>query len=251
MDYAIAFYGLLFIVAFLYASVGHGGASGYLALMALFNFTPDVMRPTALVLNLFVSLMSFVQYYRGGYFRWSLFLPLAVASVPAAYIGGLMNLPGNAYKIILGVLLIVTVAWLLWRLKAPQHSWPANTEGAVPAQRWILAGLIGAGIGLLSGLIGIGGGVLLSPLLLILGWANIKQTAAVSALFIFVNSASGLAGQLQKGLHFDGQMAWFVVVAFIGGSIGAYLGAKTFKQPVLQWLLSAVLLVAALKLILV
>lgn len=241
MDSYIIFYFLLFIVAFLYASVGHGGASGYLALMAIFNMSPSFMKPTALLLNLFVSLTAFIQYYRSGHFKWKLFLPLAVSSIPFAFIGGLVSLDTHFYKKILGVLLIIPVARFLFVKDQESSSKSSQNTG--------LSVFIGASIGLISGLIGIGGGIILSPILLILGWSNQKQTAAISALFIFVNSMSGLFGQLTKGIHFSPDMIAFVILAFVGGLFGAWLGAKKFNHSILKYTLSAVLLLASYKLL--
>jgi uncharacterized membrane protein YfcA len=228
-------------VAFLYASVGHGGASGYLALMALFSVTPDVMKPTALLLNLFVSLTSFIQFYRGKHFIWKIFLPLALASVPLAFLGGLIPVQGDIYKKILGFLLVIPVVRFLF-FKNIQVT--EIKKSNIP-----LSILIGAVIGFLSGLIGIGGGILLSPILLLLKWTDQKQTAAISALFIFVNSISGLAGQLTKGIQFSSDMYAYVAIAFAGGLCGAYFGALKFKQVILKNILAAVLAVAAYKLI--
>jgi uncharacterized membrane protein YfcA len=231
----------LFVVALLYASVGHGGASGYLALMALYNVTPEVMKPTALLLNLFVSLISFLQYYRNKHFQLPIFLPLAVASIPMSFVGGLISIESDVYKKILGVLLLVAVLRMLLVKSA------GVTEFRKPH---ILAALfIGGIIGLLSGMIGIGGGIILSPVLLLLKWTDQKQTAAISALFIFVNSAAGLAGQLTKGNPFSRDMMLWVAVAFAGGLCGAYFGASRFKHGLLKKILAVVLLLAAYKLL--
>jgi uncharacterized membrane protein YfcA len=240
-DSILIFYIALFIIAFLYASVGHGGASGYLALMAIYGISPDVMKPTALLLNLFVSVVSFIQFYRGGHFRMKLFWPLALGSVPLAFVGGLIHMDASIYKIILGVLLVVAVARFLFFSKFKN----IETKDA----QIIPALLIGAVIGFLSGLIGIGGGIILSPILLLLGWSNMKQTAAISALFIFVNSLAGLMGQLTKGINFSGHMLMYVVVAFAGGMLGAYVGSLKLKAVALKNVLAAVLLVAAYKLL--
>lgn len=241
MDSILLFYILLFLVAFLYASVGHGGASGYLALMAIFSIAPEVMKPTALLLNLFVSLTSFIQFYRGKHFNFKLFLPFAVSSVPMAYAGGRITLDTFIYKKILGVLLLIPIArFLLFGNLSPAE---------IKKPNMLLSLLIGAVIGLLSGMIGIGGGIILSPVLLLLKWANMKQAAAISALFIFVNSISGLAGQLTKGIHFSGDMYAYVGVAFAGGICGAYFGSMRFNQSILRYLLALVLMVAAYKLL--
>ncbi|MGZ8518351.1 MAG: sulfite exporter TauE/SafE family protein [Chitinophagaceae bacterium] len=241
MDSIVLFYILLFLVAFLYSSVGHGGASGYLALMAIFSIAPDVMKPTALLLNLFVSLTSFIQFYRGGYFRWKLFLPFAIASIPMAFIGGLISVDATVYKKILGLLLIIPIVRFLFFSNIQVNELKKENQ--------VLSVVIGAGIGFLSGLIGIGGGIILSPVLLLLKWADMKQTAAISALFIFVNSLAGLAGQLKKGVQFSDDMYVYVAIAFIGGICGAYFGALKFKQTILKYFLAAVLMLATYKLL--
>jgi len=235
------FYGLLFVIAFLYASVGHGGASGYLALMAIFSFSPQVMKPTALLLNLFVSTVSFIQFYRGGHFKWKIFLPFAIASVPMAFVGGLITIDGTIYKKILGLLLIIPVIRFLFfsNIKVEEKKEPNIA----------LSVLIGALIGFLSGLIGIGGGIILSPVLLLLKWTDQKQTAAISAAFIFVNSLSGLFGQLKKGIYFSADMYAYVAIAFVAGLCGAYFGSLKFKQTILKNTLGLVLALAAYKLL--
>ena len=241
MEVIVLFYLLLFLVAFLYASVGHGGASGYLALMALFSIAPTVMKPTALLLNLFVSLTAFIQFYSGGHFRWKVFWPFALFSIPLAYIGGLVMVDADVYKKILGVLLLIPIARFFFFSKKGNEEQKENNL--------FLSLGIGAFIGFLSGLIGIGGGILLSPLLLLLHWTNQKQTAAISALFIFVNSLSGLAGQITKGISFTADMYTFVVIAFLGGLCGAYFGALKFRQTILKNVLATVLLLAVYKLL--
>ena len=241
MELSLFFYILLFIVAFLYASVGHGGASGYLALMALFNMDPGIMKPTALLLNLFVSLTAFIQFYRGGHFKWKIFLPFAMASIPLSFIGGLVSLDVLVYKKILGVLLLIPVARFLFSPKSENRQ-------LIEHQVWISL-VIGGLIGMLSGLIGIGGGIILSPVLLLLGWTNQKQTAAISALFIFVNSLAGLGGQMAKGADFNVGMLSMVGIAFVGGLLGAWFGALKFNHRVLQYSLAVVLALASFKLL--
>ncbi|WP_295230669.1 sulfite exporter TauE/SafE family protein [uncultured Chryseobacterium sp.] len=235
------FYGILFFVAFFYAAVGHGGASGYLALMALYGVAPEEMKPTALMLNLFVSLTSFIQYYRGGYFLKKLFIPIAAASVPLAFIGGMITVEESMYKRILGVLLLFPVfRFFFFR----------NVEdSALKDQNLVIAVITGGIIGFLSGMIGIGGGIILSPVLLLLQWTNQKQTAAISAAFIFVNSLAGLGGMLTQGISFTGNMLMYIAVAFTGGLLGAYFGAKQFNQNVLKYILAVVLLMASYKLL--
>jgi len=241
MDSIVFFYVLLFLVAFLYSSVGHGGASGYLALMALWGIAPEVMKPTALLLNLFVSLTSFIQFYRGKHFNWKIFLPFAIASVPMAFLGGSISVDADIYKKILGFLLLIPIIRFLF--------FPNIRVNELKGANIPLSLAIGAAIGFLSGLIGIGGGIILSPILLLLKWTDMKQTAAISALFIFVNSLSGLAGQLTKGIQFNADMYAYVGVAFAGGIFGAYFGSLKFKQTILKYLLALVLIMAAYKLL--
>lgn len=236
------FYIVLFLIAFLYASVGHGGASGYLALMAILNFSPAVMKPTALLLNVCVSLFAFVQYYRKQYFVMKLFIPLAMASIPMAYVGGLMTIDGYAYKKILGVLLLIPIVRLMFFGSKNDYE---NVPYKIP-----LAIAIGAVIGLLSGLIGIGGGILLSPLLIMLRWTDMKQTAAISAIFIFVNSIAGLIGQLNNDIVVTVDMWTLAVVASMGGILGAYYGATKFNHAILKYALAIVLIIASYKLLL-
>ena len=236
----ILFYILLPVVAFLYAAVGHGGASGYLALMAFFSFAPDFMRPTALLLNLAVSLIAFIQYNKQGHFSLKLFWPFALASIPAAFIGGMLVVDAVVYKKVLAVLLLFSVIRLIG-FKTQE----AKTESHPQV---LIALVIGAVIGLLSGMIGIGGGIILSPVILLLHWADMKKTAAVSALFIFVNSLAGLAGLFTKGFQLESQMLWMLLIAFAGGALGSYFGAGHFENRKLKWILALVLLIASVKL---
>lgn len=239
---SISFFILLFIVALLYASVGHGGASGYLALMAIYGFAPEVMKPSALILNLFVSLTSFIMFYKGGHFKWKLFLPFALASIPFSFLGGTITLDAPIYKKVLGVLLLFPVTRFFF--------YPNTEDSNLKSSNSIISLLIGAIIGFLSGLIGIGGGIILSPVLLLLKWTNQKQTAAISALFIFVNSIAGLAGQISKGIHIDNTVIGFIAIAFIGGLGGSWLGSLKLNQLYLKYTLAIVLLMASVKLIL-
>lgn len=238
----ILFYFLLILVAFLYSSVGHGGASGYLALMAYFSFAPETMRPTALLLNICVSLIAFSQYYRSGYFKWNLFWPFAMASFPAAFIGGLITIDAGLYKKILAVFLLFSVIKLL--------GVKFQTKKLEVKQSTAIALIIGAVIGLFSGMIGIGGGIILSPLILLLHWADMKQTAAISALFIFVNSLAGLAGLFTNGFEFKNEMSLMILLALVGGIAGSYFGARKFTYLFLNKLLAIVLTIAAIKLVL-
>lgn len=230
------------VVAFLYGSVGHGGASGYLALMALLNMSPLVMKPTALILNLIVSLVSFLSFYKARHFKSAMLWPLVVTSIPAAYLGSIIPVSEPLYKKILAIVLLIAVIRML--LKPP-------SADKISTPKWYWLSLAGAVIGLLSGMIGMGGGILLSPLLLMMGWANMQQTAAISAIFIFLNSASGMLGQLKKG--FDLAPSMFIIIAFVlvGGWLGAYMGSSRFKTTELKFILALVLVLAVSKLLFV
>jgi uncharacterized protein len=234
---------LLFAVAFLYASVGHGGASGYLALAALFGMTALEMRSVALLLNCVVSLVAFVNYQRAGFFRWNLFLPFIVTSLPAAFIGASLSLNAQLYQKILGLLLLLPALRLAFLQEQP--------DGFTRRLPLAFALTIGAAIGFVSGLIGIGGGILLSPIILLLHWGNMKQTAAVSALFIFLNSITGIAGSFLQG-SFDLHGAWFFFpIAAAGGMLGGYFGRSERDNRKLKMILASVLAIASLKLLMI
>lgn len=235
-------YLIILLVAFLYASVGHGGASGYLAIMSLYNFAPETLKPTALMLNLFVAGISFIQYFRNGFFRKKLFFVFAISSIPAAFLGGMISLDPDIYKKILGVLLIFAVLRILGVFGA--------SDETTKDPKWIPGLLIGMVIGFFSGLIGIGGGIILSPVILLLGWGNLKETAAVSALFIWVNSVAGMAGLMSTGVTFADNLIIFVAVAVIGGLVGGYIGSHKWNLKALKLALSIVLIMACFKLIL-
>ncbi|MCB0538208.1 MAG: sulfite exporter TauE/SafE family protein [Chitinophagales bacterium] len=241
-EYFIFFLCLLPIVAFLYSSVGHGGASGYLALMALFGVATETMKPTALLLNLFVAAISFYFYYKEGYFKPKLFIPFAIASIPAAFIGGTIQLDSSIYKKILAVFLLFAIARILFIGKNLQQN---NSTKEIKI--W-LGLIVGFCIGFFSGLIGIGGGIILSPIIILMHWGNLKESAAVSALFIWVNSAAGLLGQFKAGYVVDTNAFIFVFLALIGGLLGAFLGSKKLKSRQLEYILSIVLFMASIKL---
>lgn len=231
----------LAIIAFLYSSVGHGGASGYLALMALFGVSIVVMKPSALLLNLFVSSTSFFFYYKMNYFKPKLFIPFAIASIPAAFLGGYISIDSSIYKFILGVVLVFAALRMLGVFNSKEKEIaPINLP---------LALAFGFGIGLLSGMLGIGGGIILSPVLLLLGWATIKEAAAISSLFIFVNSLAGMSGYVFGGNEIPIESFYLVPVAFFGGMLGAYFGSGYFSNKTLKYVLSVVILSACVKLI--
>lgn len=233
---------LIPVVAFLYASVGHGGASGYLALMVLFGISPQWMKPSALVLNIFVSSIAFIQYYRQGYFRWKILLPFIILSIPFSFLGAKIHVDSHVYKVILAICLIIATLRIL--------GFSGNSsETKIKDLKIIPALLIGGILGFISGMIGIGGGILLSPVLLLLHWTNMKQTAAISAAFIFLNSISGLAGASLSAQSFSSDIYVWAGLAIIGGTAGAWYGSKRFSPMVLKYVLSLVLLSACIKLI--
>lgn len=232
---------LIFIAALMYSAVGHAGASGYLAAMAFLGTAPAVMRPTALILNIAVAAIGTVQFVHAGYFRWSLFWPFALGSIPAAYLGGHVTLPGTAYRVVVGVVLLLSAARFAITLRAPDE-----VKRAIPLP---LALVIGAVLGFLAGLTGVGGGIFLSPVLLIGGWANLRTTAATSVTFILANSIAGL---LAKPAAIEAARtiapAW-AVAAVVGGLIGSYLGSRKLPSPALRAVLAVVLVAAGVKLV--
>jgi uncharacterized membrane protein YfcA len=235
-------YILMPVAAFLYAAVGHGGASSYLMFLAIFNFAPEQIRPTALILNIIVSFMAFMAYRGTVKFPIKLFLSIIIFSVPAAFLGGKILVDTAIYKQILGILLFFPILRFL-------NVFPtASTQKT--SQNLLLTAVIGLSIGFVSGLIGIGGGIILSPILLLLGWANMKETAAVSALFIFFNSISGLIGASTFTVDLDPQLWILMPLTIAGGALGAYMGAKKFNYQGVKYTLTVVLFIAAVKLIL-
>lgn len=232
-----------FVIALLYSTVGHAGASGYLATMALLSFTPEVMKPTALALNIIVAFVTTIRFAMAGYVSWRLFWPFALASVPMAYIGGGLAMHTTIYKILVGIALLFAAGHIILRSRvAPDDAERTGYPGLGAS----LA--VGGGIGLLSGLTGVGGGIFLSPVLIILHWAGLRRTAAVAAAFILLNSISGLAGYLQKGGAFPDHIAFWSAAVVSGGLIGSSLGATKFNSPVLRVLLGVMLVMAGVKL---
>ncbi len=236
----------MLVAAFLYASVGHGGASAYIAAMAIAGIAPAEMRPLALQLNVLVSALATYKFYRAGHFRWPLFWPFAIVSIPTAYLGGAITLPGSAYKVLVGLVLLYA-GWQLW--------WSARVgEELRPARRLPVpvAMAIGAVLGVLSGLTGVGGGIFLSPILLLSGWAGTKQTSAVAAPFILVNSLAALAAGLVSNPSPPPDYAWWLMAAvLVGGWAGAEYGSRRFANPFIRQLLAVVLAIAGGKMVLV
>jgi len=237
--------GAMLLAAFVYASVGHGGASAYIAAMALAGLAPTEMRPIALTLNVLVSSLATWKFWRAGHFRWRLFWPFAAVSIPFAYLGGAITLPGQIYKVVVG-LVLVYAGWQLWRSFRAGDEMRAVRDPAIP-----LAMAIGAAMGLLAGLTGVGGGIFLSPLVLMLGWAGTKQTSAVAAPFILVNSLAGLAAGFVAGTAVLPQATWVLAaVVVVGGWLGAEYGSRRFANPVVRRVLAVVLGVAGAKMVL-
>lgn len=231
----------LFFVAALYGMVGHGGASGYLAVMALAGIAPVIMKPTALALNIAVSLVGTALFFRAGHFLWRLFWPFALTSIPCAFIGGSIALPNHVFELILSLAL----AFAALRLVLPP---PKNAALRAVPLGWVLAA--GGLMGFVSGLIGVGGGIFLTPLLLLMRWSDAKTAAAVSAPFIFVNSVAGLAGHSASLHNLPTFWPWLAVTVVAGGTIGARWGSVSARATQLRPVLAAVLVVACFKLLL-
>ncbi len=242
LDEDIILTALIFLAATLYASVGHAGASGYLAAMALVGVAPAVMKPTALTLNILVASIAIFKYYRAGAFSWPLFWPFAVASIPFAYLGGLLTLPGHIYKPLVGVVLI----YAAWRSYHTAHQ-PAQIIDVRPPL--ILLFAAGAALGFLSGLTGVGGGIFLSPLLLFLRWAQMRVISGIAAAFILVNSIAGLFGVMSANTTLPSALPFWALAAIAGGYIGAEYGSKRLGNPAIQKLLAIVLAIAGAKMI--
>ena len=234
-----------FLAALLYASVGHAGASAYLAVMALLGVAPESMKPAALLLNLIVSIVATIQFGQSGSFRWGLIWPFLVTAVPAAYLGGTLQLSGDVYKIVTGSVLLYAGGRFLWQ---SLHAAPLVEEQAQP-KLWV-ALATGAGMGLLAGLTGTGGGIFLTPLVILMRWGTPREAAAISPLFILCNSASGLLGLGFEQVNLPtGFMLWCFAV-LVGGTLGAYLGSRKFGGRGLRLALALVLLIAGSKMVL-
>jgi hypothetical protein len=238
----------LFAVAVLYSAVGHAGASGYLAVLALAGFAPEAMKPAALVLNLVVATVGTIQFARAGHFAWRTFWPFALGSIPAAYAGGMIKLPVTSYRAVVGAVLVLSAVRLAWMARsAADEGREARADAGAPPLWGALP--IGLGFGFLSGLTGVGGGIFLSPVLLLLGWAGAKRTAAVSVAFILVNSAAGLLGHLASLERIPSEVALWAPVVLVGGAIGSTLGSRVLPGRAIRILLAVVLVTAGLKLL--
>lgn len=233
---------LFLLVAFLYSTVGHAGASGYLAVMALVGVSDAIWKPTSFSLNILVATVTTIQFARAGHFSWRLFWPFALLSIPAAFLGGKILLPTHVFKIVIGAVLLFS-AWRL-ALTGPRTA-PARTRP--PPVPFAIG--VGAVLGFVAGLTGTGGGIFLSPLMLLCGWADTKRTAAASAVFILVNSVSGLAGLYSRFGTLPPAIPLWGGAVVAGGLFGSQLGSRILGGRTLRRLLAVVLVMAGAKLI--
>jgi uncharacterized membrane protein YfcA len=228
------------VVAFLYSSVGHAGASGYIAVMALASLAPAVIKPTALALNIVVATIGTLQFARAGHFHWRLFWPFALASIPMAFLGGRLDLPADWFRLLVGGVLLLSAAYFFWN--------PAVDEARGRPSLPVAFGA-GGGLGLMAGLTGTGGGIFLTPLLLLAKWARTKEAAATSALFILCNSLAGLAGNFSSTKNIPGFIAPLAAAVVVGGGAGSWFGARRFAPAVIKRILAVVLVIAGVKLV--
>lgn len=237
---------LFLCIAVLYSSVGHGGASAYLAIMALLSFAPETIRPSTLVLNAAVASIATWRYLRAGQFDRRVFIPVALAAIPMAFLGGMLQLPPRTFALIAGTFLVVSAILLGLRARKPEVS-----EGAVRPLPLKAALAMGLPIGLLSGIIGVGGGIFLSPILILGRWTTVRQASGIAALFILVNSLAGLAGALSKGIELDPFVPYWLLAVILGGFIGSHLGVSRLGTRIILAFLFVVLLSAGLKMLFV
>jgi len=237
---------LFFAASILYSSVGHGGASGYLAAMGLFGIAPAVMRPTALVMNIAVASISLYKFSRSSGFDWRLFWPFALTAVPMAFVGGRIQLPVLWFGVLVGcVLLFSAIRLLIETIVSKQR-----VRAIIGPPPIAFALVLGAAIGLLSGLTGVGGGIFLSPLLVLTGWATVRQSAAPTAAFVLINSISGLLGLLSRQPTLPDALPYWVAAVIVGGLIGATYGSRRLGNNAMRQALAVVLVIAGAKMIL-
>ena len=245
MPDALVLAALFLVAAALYASVGHAGASAYLAAMALLGVAPEVARPTALALNVVVASFVTLRFWRAGLLQPRALLPLVIASIPLAFIGGSIHIPENLYKPLLGAVLLVAAAGFF---RTAQKAADENS-GQPPTIPILPALILGGTIGLLSGLTGTGGGIFLSPALIVAGWATTRQASGIASGFILVNSISGLLGNVSAVGGVPSSLPLWIGAVLVGAIVGAEIGSRRASPPQLRYLLGAVLVVAGLKLI--
>lgn len=245
----ILLYGLLFLlISFLYSSIGHAGASGYLALMALLSFPLESIKPTSLLLNIVVAFIASFRFIQSGFFDFKLFISFAITAIPASFIGGMVPIDPFWFKIMAGVFLLLSSLLLLYKI---YHS-PKNTPPKMSIPYQIpLAASIGLIIGFFSGLIGVGGGIFLTPILILLNWIEIKKIAGISALFILVNSIAGILGHTASLQKIDSQVGYWIVSVMVGALLGTHFGIKKFNTNIILFCLFLVLLSAGLKFLLI
>jgi uncharacterized membrane protein YfcA len=241
MDFAWLIAVSSLVIGFLYSSVGHGGASGYIAVLSLFGVMPGAYKPLILVINIIVASLAFIQFYRAGYFKWRLCWPFLITSIPLAFLGSQVPVEDKFYNLLLGIALILPIIRLIGAFPS------AKKENRPLPLKWAI--VIGAGIGFLAGVLNIGGGIFLSPVLILFAWANSKEAAASSALFIVVNSISGLMGSLDKPILLNETSYGWLIAIVVGGLVGSYVGSHRFQFKTVQYVLAAVLTVASIKLI--
>ena len=239
-DYTFVFLSSIAIAAILYSSVGHGGASGYLAVMALFGMEPAMMKPAALTMNIFVTLLVLARMSKAGHFNWRLFTPFIITSMPMAFIGGAYTINASAYKIIVGIALLLAMVRMAWK---------SNDDYELKIPSTPVAMTVGGLIGFISGLTGVGGGIFLSPLLLLFHWTHMRGSAAIAAGFILLNSIAGLAGFATTDQHWPAGIPVLVVAAVVGGLIGSELGVRRLAPIKLRKTLALVLAIAGIKMI--
>jgi len=239
-EFSLFFLASIVVAAILYSSVGHGGASGYLAVMALFGLEPSLMKPAALTMNIFVTLLVLSRLSQAGHFNWRLFLPFVIASVPMAFLGGAYTINSSAYKIIVGIALLLAVLRMVWI---------SSDDYEIKIPPVAVAIFVGAVLGFISGLTGVGGGIFLSPLLLAFHWTNMRGSAAIAAGFILLNSIAGLAGFATADQVWPEGIIILVIAALVGGVIGSELGVRKLAPLKLRRMLAMVLVVAGIKMI--
>ncbi len=232
----------MFLGAVLYTSVGHAGASAYIALMALFGVAAPVMRPTALVLNVLIASFTSFRFIRAGLFRWRTLWPVLIGAIPMAFIGGYVQLPGHFYRPLVGVVLLCAAARLLW----PRDLKPTQQPTDIPVHWGMLSGI---GVGFLSGLTGTGGGIFLSPILIFMGWSEARTASGVAAVFILCNSVSGLLGNVSAVKELPSELPLYAVAVFLGAIVGTYLGVNRLAPTGVFKALGLVLIIAGFKLI--
>lgn len=237
---------LIFLAATIYTSVGHAGASGYLAAMALVGVPPVIMKPTALTLNVLVATLATFRLQRAGLVNWRALAPLLAGSVPLAFIGGGIELPGQVYRILIGLVLLAAAAKLLLQPRRAERI-DATAPERIPLLPALATGML---VGTLSGLTGTGGGIFLTPLLLFFGWAGARQASGLTAPFILLNSMAGLAGNVVSLKSLPAEMPWFMLAAVLGTAVGTQMGIRWFSVVALQRMLAVVVLVAAGKFLL-